>query len=126
MSGQTGNKPLFSQHYLEHRPLDSPEWQEDVSVTFSRLESLYQQKKAILPTLNEAQTEAELIQPILEILGFSYIPQLTLPALKLGILCLDVTRHSKNLCFNPSFKTTAVWRYLNRRTDSAPDSEHLP
>lgn len=77
MSGQTGNKPLFSQHYLEHRLPDSPEWQEDVSVAFSRLESLYQQKKAILPTLNEAQTEAELIQPILEILGFSYIPQVS-------------------------------------------------
>jgi len=72
MSGQTGNKPLFSQHYLEHRLPDSGEWQEDVSVAFCRLESLYQQKKAILPTLNEAQTEAELIQPILEILGFSY------------------------------------------------------
>ncbi|TRV43171.1 MAG: restriction endonuclease [Microcystis panniformis Mp_MB_F_20051200_S9] len=77
MSGQTSNKPLFSQHYLEHRLPDSPEWQEDVSVAFSRLESLYQQKKAILPTLNEAQTEAELIQPILEILGFSYIPQVS-------------------------------------------------
>ncbi|MCZ8201497.1 MAG: hypothetical protein O9299_13970 [Microcystis sp. LE19-55.1A] len=61
-------------------------------MAFSRLESLYQQKKAILPTLNEAQTEAELIQPILEILGFSYIPQLTLPALKLGILRLDVNQ----------------------------------
>lgn len=77
MSGQTGNKPLFSQHYLEHRLPDSGEWQEDVSVVFCRLESLYQQKKAILPTLNEAQTEAELIQPILEILGFSYIPQVS-------------------------------------------------
>ncbi|CCI25709.1 Eco57I restriction-modification methylase domain-containing protein [Microcystis aeruginosa] len=77
MSGQTGNKPLFSQHYLEHRLPDSGEWQEDVSVAFCRLESLYQQKKAILPTLNEAQTEAELIQPILEILGFSYIPQVS-------------------------------------------------
>ncbi|BAG05022.1 Eco57I restriction-modification methylase domain-containing protein [Microcystis aeruginosa] len=77
MSGQTGNKPLFSQHYLEHRLPDSGEWQEDVSVAFGRLESLYQQKKAILPTLNEAQTEAELIQPILEILGFSYIPQVS-------------------------------------------------
>jgi hypothetical protein len=71
MSGQTGNKPLFSQHYLEHRLPDSGEWQEDVSGAFSRLESLYQQKKAILPTLNEAQTEAELIQPILEIRFFS-------------------------------------------------------
>ncbi|MBC1195716.1 N-6 DNA methylase [Microcystis aeruginosa BLCCF158] len=77
MSGQASNKPLFSQHYLEHRLPDSPEWQEDVSVAFGRLESLYQQKKAILPTLNEAQTEAELIQPILEILGFSYIPQVS-------------------------------------------------
>jgi hypothetical protein len=61
MSGQASNKPLFSQHYLEHRLPDSGEWQEDVSVAFSRLKSLYQQKKAILPTLNEAQTEAELI-----------------------------------------------------------------
>ena len=31
--------------------------------------------KKILPTLNEAQTEEEFIKPALEILGFSYIPQ---------------------------------------------------
>ncbi|MBE8995427.1 hypothetical protein [Microcystis aeruginosa] len=53
MSGQASNKPLFSQHYLEHRLPDSPEWQEDVSVAFGRLESLCQQKKTILPTLND-------------------------------------------------------------------------
>ncbi|MGQ9584128.1 MAG: Eco57I restriction-modification methylase domain-containing protein [Anaerolineae bacterium] len=72
---ETTAKSLFSQHYLQHRIQEHPEWQEDVSEPLARLQALYDQKKSLLPTLNEAQTESEFIRPILEALGFAYIPQ---------------------------------------------------
>jgi Alw26I/Eco31I/Esp3I family type II restriction m6 adenine DNA methyltransferase len=71
-------KPLFSDHYLTHRITETSEWNEDVRVDFDKLQSLYQQKRHILPNLNESQTENEWIQPILEDLGFSYIVQTSL------------------------------------------------
>ena len=69
------NKPLFSQHYLDYRIQELPEWQLDIKAEFAALKNLYLSKKAILATLNEAQTEDIFIQPALEILGFKYIPQ---------------------------------------------------
>jgi hypothetical protein len=75
MTIQNLNKPLFSSHYLEYRLMDSPEWSLDPRPTFDALQQLYQRKKALLSSLNEAQTEEEFIKPVLEILGFSYIPQ---------------------------------------------------
>ena len=75
MTIQNLNKPLFSSHYLEHRLVDSPEWSLDPRPTFDALQQLYQRKKALLSSLNEAQTEEEFIKPVLEILGFSYIAQ---------------------------------------------------
>ncbi len=75
--GQKPNKPLFSQHYLEHRIQDCPEWQIDVRTGFEAFKQLYLSKKDLLPTLSEAQTEAVFIQPALDILGFSHIPQVT-------------------------------------------------
>jgi type I restriction-modification system DNA methylase subunit len=75
MTIQNLNKPLFSSHYLEHRLVDSAEWNLDARPTFEALQQLYQRKKALLSSLNEAQTEEEFIKPVLEILGFSYIAQ---------------------------------------------------
>ena len=75
--GQKPNKPLFSQHYLEHRIQECPEWQVDVATGFGALEKLYLSKKDLLPTLSEAQTEEVFIKPALDILGFSHIPQVT-------------------------------------------------
>ncbi|MFM6183594.1 MAG: Eco57I restriction-modification methylase domain-containing protein [Dolichospermum sp.] len=69
------NKPLFSQHYLTYRIQELPEWQLDITSDFEKFKNLYLSKKAILPTLNESQTEEEFIKPALEILGFKYIPQ---------------------------------------------------
>ena len=69
------NKPLFSQHYLEYRLQECLEWQLDINSDFEKLNKLYLSKKAILPTLNEAQTEDVFIKPVLEILGFKNIPQ---------------------------------------------------
>jgi hypothetical protein len=72
---QKPNKPLFSQHYLRFRIQELPEWQLDITSEFEQLNKLYVAKKAILPTLNESQTEEEFIKPVLEILGFKYITQ---------------------------------------------------
>jgi len=69
------NKPLFSQHYLDYRLQECPEWHLDIKLDFEQLKNLYLSKKAILPTLNEAQTEDVFIKPVLDILGFSNIPQ---------------------------------------------------
>jgi hypothetical protein len=69
------NKPLFSQHYLKYRLQECPEWHLDIHAEFEQLKNLYLSKKAILPTLNEAQTEDVFIKPVLDILGFSNIPQ---------------------------------------------------
>jgi type I restriction-modification system DNA methylase subunit len=69
------NKPLFSQHYLDYRIQELPEWQLDIKAEFTALKNLYSSKKAILATLNESQTEDIFIKPALEILGFKYIPQ---------------------------------------------------
>jgi len=75
--GQRPNKPLFSQHYLEHRIQECPEWQVDMAAGFGALQKLYLSKKDLLPTLSEAQTEDVFIKPALDILGFSHIPQVT-------------------------------------------------
>ncbi|MBS3028107.1 MAG: Eco57I restriction-modification methylase domain-containing protein [Dolichospermum sp. DET50] len=69
------NKPLFSQHYLKYRLQECLEWQLDINSDFEKLNKLYLSKKAILPTLNEAQTEDVFIKRVLDILGFKNIPQ---------------------------------------------------
>jgi hypothetical protein len=69
------SKSLFSQHYLDNRIHEYEEWREDVSQPFEELRALYQEKRGILPRLNEAQTEEEFIRPVLEMLGFAYVPQ---------------------------------------------------
>ncbi|MDJ0554608.1 MAG: TaqI-like C-terminal specificity domain-containing protein [Microcoleaceae cyanobacterium MO_207.B10] len=70
------NKPLFSQHYLDRRLQECPEWHENVGPMFEALKNLYLSKRDLLPTLNEAQTEDIFIKPALQILGFTYIPQI--------------------------------------------------
>jgi len=75
--GQKPNKPLFSQHYLEHRIQECLEWQENITQEFDKLQKLYLSKKDLLPKLSEAQTEEVFIKPALDILGFSHIPQVT-------------------------------------------------
>ncbi len=74
---QENNKPLFSKHYLEHRIQECSEWQFDVTAKFDALQSLYLSKKDLLPKLSEAHTEEVFIKPVLDILGFSNIPQVT-------------------------------------------------
>jgi len=79
------NRGLFSDHFLEARLLEWKEWQTNGELSIFRKEllSLYGSKKNILPNLNEAQTEEEFIQPVLNLLGYtnSYMVQ---PSTKIG------------------------------------------
>ena len=73
------NRGLFSDHFLKARLPQWKEWKVDEELANFRREliSLYESKKAILPKLNEAQTEKEFIEPVLDLLGYadSYIVQ---------------------------------------------------
>ncbi len=72
------NQGLFSDDYLEHRltdPAQYPEWEESIADVYEKFHSLYADKKDQLGTLNEAQTEAEFLEPALGLLGFHFIPQ---------------------------------------------------
>jgi hypothetical protein len=50
-------------------------WQTDAAPILRELSALYARKKNTLPNLNEAQTEQEFIRPVLDLLGFAYVPQ---------------------------------------------------
>jgi len=73
------NRGLFSDHFLKARLPQWKEWQCDgeLSEFRKKLVSLYESTKAILPMANEAQTEKEFVQPVLDLLGYagSYIVQ---------------------------------------------------
>jgi hypothetical protein len=73
------NRGLFSDHFLKARLPKGEEWKCDGELaTFRKqLSSLYESTKAILPLANEAQTEKEFVQPVLDLLGYanSYIVQ---------------------------------------------------
>jgi Alw26I/Eco31I/Esp3I family type II restriction m6 adenine DNA methyltransferase len=83
-AGQPGswflNRGLFSDHFLKARLPQGKEWStsvEELAVFRKQLSSLYESTKAILPLANEAQTEKEFVQPVLDLLGYanSYIVQ---------------------------------------------------
>jgi len=73
------NRGLFSDHFLKARLPQRKEWETGAElITFRKsLLSLYESKRLILPDLNEAQSEKEFVQPVLELLGYadSYIVQ---------------------------------------------------
>jgi len=73
------NRGLFSDHFLKARLPQWKEWETDEELATFRKElmSLYESTKPILPYLNEAQTEEEFVQPVLDLLGYasSYIVQ---------------------------------------------------
>lgn len=69
------NKSLFSQHYLETRLPALPAWAADVQSHFRQVQALWQRAQHFGPTWNEAQTEAELVKPLLDLLGWHTIVQ---------------------------------------------------
>jgi len=72
------NQRLFSDHYLGEILPQSNEWKytnkEKLNEAFERMQSLYQEKCKIIPSLKESQLEEEFIRPILRILGHIYTP----------------------------------------------------
>ena len=67
------NRSLYSDYFLKERLSTLDEWDKDISAPFQKALKLYQNKKSVLPGMNEAQTENEFIQPLLEqVLGFAY------------------------------------------------------
>ena len=73
------NRGLFSDHFLKARLPQWKEWQSDgeLATLHKQLLSLCGSTKSILPLSNEAQTEKEFVQPVLDLLGYanSYIVQ---------------------------------------------------
>jgi len=68
-------KTLFSQHYLQNRLVDHEEWKEDARPTFEAVRALWEYAREHGDTWNESQTEQEFIQPMLELLDWSYLVQ---------------------------------------------------
>jgi len=72
------NQRLFSDHYLQEILPQSDEWKymdkEKLNEAFARIQSLYQKKSKMIPSLKESQLEEEFIRPILRILGHIYAP----------------------------------------------------
>ncbi|HDY67568.1 MAG TPA: hypothetical protein ENH85_07245 [Candidatus Scalindua sp.] len=70
------NQRLFSDHYLQEILPQSDEWKsidkEKSNEAFTVIQSLYQKKCKIIPSLKESQLEEEFIRPILRILGHIY------------------------------------------------------
>lgn len=73
------NRGLFSDHFLKARLPQWKEWQigDDLSTFYKDLSTAYESVRTILPHANEAQTEKEFVQPVLDLLGYSnsYIVQ---------------------------------------------------
>ena len=73
------NHGLFSDHFLKERLPEWKEWQtgKELADFRAKLLALYELKKSILTNMNEAQTEKEFIQPVLDLLSYanSYIVQ---------------------------------------------------
>lgn len=70
------SKSLFSQHYLQQRLAEQPEWVDDPTPAFARLQELWRRAQQFGGGWNEAQTEEEFIKPVLaEVLGWHYSVQ---------------------------------------------------
>ena len=76
------NRGLFSNHFLATRLQEMPQW-ENFNVDEAqraRMREIVEAAQAGLPTANEAQTENDLIRPLLDTLNLEYDVQTGLPA----------------------------------------------
>ncbi|MEW5872349.1 MAG: N-6 DNA methylase [Chloroflexota bacterium] len=69
------NKTLFSQHFLDNRLCQQPEWNEDALPFLEQIRPLWAKARQYGSAWNEAQTEEEFIKPVLGVLGWSFIVQ---------------------------------------------------
>ena len=66
------NRALFSDYYLNNRLRDTPEWQEDVRQVYQTLRNAMLDVRGRFSQADEAKTRAELLEPIMETLGFAW------------------------------------------------------
>ncbi len=87
LAGSHSNRGLFADNFLESRLVQVPEWQHTAGLdeAFAALKKLYRDTKGAIAHSNEAQTEADFIRPVLDILwaaeGKCWDVQVTIPAL---------------------------------------------
>jgi hypothetical protein len=72
------NQQLFSDHYLNVTLSHRPEWKLLVHDAGQALASITPIVRAYVPSDNEAQTERDLVRPVLEALGHTFKVQLAL------------------------------------------------
>jgi hypothetical protein len=68
-------KTLFSNHYLETRLPDHPEWAKDPRAAFEAVHTLWKKAQLYGQNWNEAQTEEEFVKLVLGALGWAFIVQ---------------------------------------------------
>ncbi len=68
------NRALFSDYYLQSLIMEQPQWTDtpDMESVCAQITALYNAVKANAEKWNEAQTEREFIQPVLELLGHAF------------------------------------------------------
>jgi hypothetical protein len=77
LPGSINNQGLFSSHYLTRRLPTLSVWNSDISHLIAELERLYSSLCDVAETWNEAQTESEFIRPVLDLLEWEYIVQVS-------------------------------------------------
>ncbi|MBI1928901.1 N-6 DNA methylase [Candidatus Poribacteria bacterium] len=109
------NRALFSDYYLQSLIMEQPQWTDtpDMESVCAEITALYDAVKANAEKWNEAQTEREFIQPVLELLGHAFEVQPSLQT-SLGTKRPDYAFFGSNdvlndaqahLNTNPLFKT---------------------
>ena len=68
------NQSLFSNYYLDSRIVEQPQWADtpDIESNYAAIKALFDAVAPNAAHLNEAQTEHEFIQPLLEQLGHTF------------------------------------------------------
>ena len=68
------NQSLFSNYYLDSRIVEQPQWADtpDIESDYAAIKALFDAVAPNAVHLNEAQTEHEFIQPLLEQLGHTF------------------------------------------------------
>jgi hypothetical protein len=66
------NAGLFSDHYLDNTLPGRPEWERLLDEARASLEQVRPLLAAYAPSQNEAQTERDLVRPVLELLGHTF------------------------------------------------------
>ncbi|HUT23142.1 MAG TPA: hypothetical protein VM492_02240, partial [Sumerlaeia bacterium] len=112
--GPVHNSNLFSNHWLEHRLPQEPEWRELEKGAERALESISSvwalEKKRVGKYENEQSLEYALIQPVLESLGWKIIYQTFLRARKPDY-ALFLEDESKDAALNEGKNSPAFWRF---------------